>query len=665
MHKTVRTKVRLHRSDAWRTVLTDTSPFEVPIIFSNDGFYKNLSQYEAKSPKLKSFIDALVLSDFQYTVPYNYSIVKEIDSLRTLSLVHPQGQAQIAKFYQRYDQLICEYGDRSPFSIRKPTKIGTAYFYQSSVSDRNKYKTTSVDTEEIDKLVRNPASYFSYFGFDRLYRFFLSDDHIRLEKKYKFLLSLDVGKCFDSIYTHSIAWAVKSKELAKENTRSYSFGNAFDRLMQRLNHNETSGICIGPEASRVFAEIIFAEIDQNVAIQLRKRSLHERDQYECRRYVDNYYVFANSESTLDAVKHELSLALREYKLHLNEAKSETLQRPFYTSKSLVIDRVDSSIQGLWDRTLEVEYHSNERFELPRRIFRYRALFGVFTREIKAACYASNMGYDAVANYIIGAIRRKVVDLADSYEEASKLTDSTFQSLHYRQLFLLLLDIGFYFFTLHPTVASSLRLSLAVVRVGQHMSKHDAEGFEIAREATLRWTSLLAKSPSFSSLYKKRAVIPIEFLNVLLSLQEFSGDASLEADLLEKARLEDSDNSYFHLIVRMFIFRKQTGFEHRKESAFDEAKKRILGSRQFHKESELVHLLLDILACPYIDRAKRAELVRDVWPTLKSHHSGVGSISKSVSLELVDEIQRQHWFVRWENIDLLNMIEKKELSAVYP
>jgi len=363
----MKTKVRLHRSDVWRTVLTDTSPFEVPIIVSNDGFYKNLSQHKSKSERFQKFIGALVLSDAPYTVPYRYSIVKDIDSIRTLSLIHPLGQVQLAEFYHKYGQVICEYASRSPFSIRKPSKIGTTYFYPSPVSDRNKYRSASVDTLEIDSLVRNPASYFSYAGFDRLYRFFLSDDHIRLEKKYQFQLSLDIAKCFDSIYTHSIAWAVKSKELAKENTKAASFGNRFDRVMQNLNYKETSGICIGPEASRIFAEIILADVDQNVASSLRKRSLRDKEDFECRRYVDNYYVYANSEETLKTVKHELALALRQYNLHLNDSKSEMLRRPFYTSKSLVVDRVKTSIQNLWDSTLETKHVSGKRLEFPRKI----------------------------------------------------------------------------------------------------------------------------------------------------------------------------------------------------------------------------------------------------------------------------------------------------------
>ena len=68
--------------------------------------------------------------------------------------------------------------------------------------------------------------------------------------------------------------------------------------------------------------------------------------------------------------------------------------------------------------------------------------------------------------------------------------------------------------------------------------------------------------------------------------------------------------------------------------------------------------------PYVEVAARSQLLREVWPKLKEHQNGIGDMTKAASVELVNEIQQQHWFVRWENIDLLNMIEKKELSAVY-
>ena len=55
-------KGKLNRHDKWRTILMDTSPFEVPIIFSNDGFYKNLLSLEGRKPAFISFVNSLTLS---------------------------------------------------------------------------------------------------------------------------------------------------------------------------------------------------------------------------------------------------------------------------------------------------------------------------------------------------------------------------------------------------------------------------------------------------------------------------------------------------------------------------------------------------------------------------------------------------------------------------
>ena len=316
-----RARIRLNHSDVWRTLLTDTAPFEVPIIFSNDGFNKNLLEYESRSLALKKLINALVLSSRKFTIPWRYNIVRDTEGVRTLSLLHPSGQVELARFYNHYDQLICEYGQKSPFSIRKPTKIGASFFSQSTFSEKNKYKNTSVDVSQIDRLLRNPASYFSYERYDRLYRFFMSNEHITLEKQFKYQLSLDVSKCFDSIYTHSISWAVKDKKIAKDHKQAHSFGNQFDGTMQRLNHNETSGICIGPEASRIFAEIILARVDELALNRLIKfAKLKHKTDFECCRYIDNYYVFANSKAVLSRVEQEIADALRSISSTLMKAR---------------------------------------------------------------------------------------------------------------------------------------------------------------------------------------------------------------------------------------------------------------------------------------------------------------------------------------------------------
>lgn len=666
MSKKFNERVILKHSDKWRTVLTDTFAFEVPLIISNDGFYKNLSRHSKISPELMAFLDGLIFEKRRngYTVPLKYNIVKDIGSFRTLSLIHPHAQIEISDFYSKYNELICEYGSSSPFSIRKPNAIGGAYFVKSPIENKNKYKDASVDTNSIDSLVRNPASYFSYGGFDRLYKFFLSDDYVRLEKKFNSQMSLDIGKCFDSIYTHSIAWAVKDKVTAKESIGVQSFGNDFDKLMQRMNYNETSGISIGPEVCRIFAEVILARVDKDLVARLAKIGLSSPADFECRRYVDNYYVFANSDQVLWSVHHELSICLKEYKLHLNDGKTAVISRPFYTQKSLVIDKVNEQIQALWDKTLNMQDAMDKRFSVPINIRRHQSLFGSFTRSIKAACYASELSYDAVSNYIIGAMKRKCVNITEGFELCADTQTELFDTLNVRKFLHLLLDISFYFFTVHPTVASSLRLSHTIVLSAQHLKAYDADGFDFLKEQVLRWTSTLARSPTLSSFYKKSLIVPVELLNVLIALKEFSADGSLEVELFDAAKLEGSDDRYFQLVVKLFIFQDHSKFDSQRNAVFKRIVETLSACDDISSDAGHTCLLLDILACPYISKKERADLLRSLWPKVKLTHNKIGVITKVKAANLISELEEQHWFVRWEGIDLLNMIEKKELSAVY-
>ena len=123
----------------------------------------------------------------------------------------------------------------------------------------------------------------------------MSNDFIDLERKYNTLYTLDVSKCFDSIYTHSISWATKTKTFTKGMlaNKSLNFGDAFDKLMQRCNFNETHGVIIGPEISRIFAEIIFQKIDLNVQFKLRNidAPLIKGVDYDIRRYVDDVFIY--------------------------------------------------------------------------------------------------------------------------------------------------------------------------------------------------------------------------------------------------------------------------------------------------------------------------------------------------------------------------------------
>jgi len=125
------------------------------------------------------------------------------------------------------------------------------------------------------KEYENLRSFFSYKDYGNIHKFYESPVFHQCEKRFDKLLKLDVSKCFDSIYTHSIAWAIHDKEVVKEalGASKTSFAGKFDSLMQNMNYGETNGILIGPEFSRVFAEMILQAVDRSIEVMLQKNKI--------------------------------------------------------------------------------------------------------------------------------------------------------------------------------------------------------------------------------------------------------------------------------------------------------------------------------------------------------------------------------------------------------
>ncbi|MEZ0033138.1 hypothetical protein ABIF68_003508 [Bradyrhizobium japonicum] len=123
-----------------------------------------------------------------------------------------------------------------------------------------------------DQTVRNPGSFFAYEGYDRFYKFFNSEEFVGLEKKFSLMRLTDISKCFSSIYSHTLAWAVKDVQHGKESTSAVSFANDFDSLMQYANYNETNGIPVGAELSRLFLLRLSCSLSRQAFCESWKRT---------------------------------------------------------------------------------------------------------------------------------------------------------------------------------------------------------------------------------------------------------------------------------------------------------------------------------------------------------------------------------------------------------
>jgi len=211
------------------------------------------------------------------------------------------------------------------------------------------------------KEYENLKTYFSYEKYSNIYKFYEGYRYQRAEKKFKYLMKFDLQSCFDSIYTHTISWATAGGTDKVKVLPSYHgswVGDAFDHLMQSVNARETNGIVIGPEFSRIFAEIILQYIDQKVEQELFEKKLYQKSTYECYRYVDDYFLFYNDEKDRNLFMESLTRWLKEFKLQISPSKTEEFERPFITKVTIAKQQIEDLLSDIFSIPLWEEVESN-------------------------------------------------------------------------------------------------------------------------------------------------------------------------------------------------------------------------------------------------------------------------------------------------------------------
>lgn len=662
MFKKLIQKGTIHRADYPRALVSDTLPEDIPIIISNDGFYKNVKRKPAcVHPEAHRLIEIILRTKTSHTIPYRYNILKSSGGTRRLSLIHPSSQLGVVDLYRNYGELICYYSRQSPASIRSPQKVGSMFFVRDRFTNLNALKGPGqIDTVDIERSVSNPATYFSYHGYRRAYQFFNSSDYLRLEKRYSYMYLVDISRCFDSIYTHTLFWAINDMQMAKNNKQALTFSNQFDHLMQSMNYSETSGICVGAEVSRVFAELILTAVDRRVVASLTNSTTRHRNSFEFRRYVDDYYLFASTEKHAQALVGALRTALGEFTLHLNEAKTVELPRPFITKKSRLIRDAYLTLEDFFQRFITVERDSAGSYSIAKPIRKSDSLLRILLDSVKSACFDHDIGYEATSNYIISALNNRVVVLIADVERGSlygKVPDEAVSNC--LEAILLLLEAIYFFYNLIPTIPSSLRTSQAALLSFEFVQKYAPFKANYLAEQLTRWTFQLLRSMNSSSIHNDNDCIPLEALNVLLVL----GEIGKQGFLARKAILEFHENirtlDYFEIVTLLFCIKSDPELSLIRDELFSRSRTIILSSPGVHVDTQAAHLGLDILSCPYLKASDRAQLLVDI---MKAQGQPASTLLEAV--DAVQDIEQHPWFVDWRGISLRRSIRKKELSSVY-
>lgn len=645
-------RIKINKEDKTRILLTELLPYEVPMLFSNDGFYNiiNGGKLDYFSNKIKQIFKDL---DKNFTLPFNYDIKKNtIGDTRTLSIIHPFTQKRYIKLFEEYDSLMLHLCSKSPFSLRKINKIAKFYYSPDFVFEEENLKNPDKEVEPdiLDAESQFIKSYYTYEPIDLIYKFYDRLDFQRLEQRFNFLMEFDISKCFYHIYTHSITWAVKDKEYAKVNSNKSTFENTFDKLMQHSNYNETNGIVVGPEISRIFAEIILQQVDLNVLKELDKLKIKFGVDYEVRRYVDDYFIFSNDTDILETVKKIFQKELQFYKLYINPNKDNIKTSPFLS---------DIAVGKLELKEFLIDFYNDlfEEIEGTKHIKQINKPYIVsksFIKKFQSIVKRNNLTYDTLSKDVVRFFKSKLVKLLKKNE----LLHSTERS---ESFFLMFLDIVFYCYSVNINTNTTFRIAQIIVLLVKHLEKENNPN---------------VKNSIFSKIYKESEFVltnfhrkqvknetSIETINLLLAVKQLGNEYMFNPEKISYFFNIAKDKelyhlNYFHFTTLLYYFNNESIYEDIKNKIITEIIGRFEQDNVFLK-SELTLLFFDIINCPFVEEKQKIDIIR------KSKYVS----KKANNSEIIQEINKiqaaNKWFMDWtQEINLERNLKKKEWRSSY-
>lgn len=634
------TKTNLNNK--YRVLLTEVLPYELPFRLNNDAFYDNMQDEE-----LRSAFEEIVKSNKEWTIPFEY-YVRRSNSIksRKLSLMHPRTQLDCVYFYDKYADYMLYLCSNNPFSIRFISRKAQCIFKaEDQPTDEAEESDEEQHVEENDVQVETRyRSYFQYERYGLIYKFFSSGDYLRLEQKYSCLMKMDIASCFYHIYTHTISWAVRGKAQAKMTIGKDTFGNAFDTLMQHANYNETNGIIVGPEVSRIFAEIILCRIDLAVLNTLRVEGLQVGVDYEIRRYVDDYFVYANSEKTLDVILIAYKQQLESYKLFINESKLQFNSRPYGSDMGDAKRAISQMINRYKDCNLQKDDASQYNMHSRKG---YKILLD-FANEIRSITHQFKLQYGDINKY---ALKLLMYQIVAEMKSKSKPTQT---------LLLSYVDVAFYLFSLDMNASASYK----ICRIVDYLTTWSKESSDTDIKAEVE-NRISREAKRCMDIYQSQMGdndTNLEMLNLLLTLKQVTSFNVSERQLQKTFGIDATDTStlpslnYFQICTLLFLVGGDYLHYPNLKRVLLEVVKANLEVEDIFKHADLTMLFLDIMVCPYIEEKAKKTLIQKCL-------NCKDTVQKEAWLQRFNKSKR--WFFDWDETHAISyFLDKKEYHSPY-
>ena len=144
---------------------------------------------------------------------------------------------------------------------------------------------------------------------------------IELSLEYEFVTHTDIVDCYAEIYTHSIVWAMHTKEIAKEEKKNkHLVGNLIDWHIQDMRNGQTNGIPQGSVLMDFIAEMVLGYADCELIERIGCQSIGD---YRILRYRDDYRIFVNNTQDAERILKCVTEVMIDLGMKLSPQKTET------------------------------------------------------------------------------------------------------------------------------------------------------------------------------------------------------------------------------------------------------------------------------------------------------------------------------------------------------
>ena len=185
---------------------------------------------------------------------------------------------------------------------------------------------------------------------------------MQISSNFDFILYSDISRFYSTLYTHVIPWALHGKDWCKANLNSSAYksklGKKLDDAVRMTQENQTLGIPVGPDTSRIISELVA------VAVEERLRTIVTLNDSDAVRHIDDMTFGMQTLAGAEECRYSFERALDYYELQMNQEKTKiTKSADYHDSVWPYAIREFRFGYKLWQQRKSSAHYMHKVFEL--------------------------------------------------------------------------------------------------------------------------------------------------------------------------------------------------------------------------------------------------------------------------------------------------------------